>query len=63
MRIHISLPVKDLDKSVEFYSTALGHPVSKLKQDYANFRLDEPAIHLALVASKDKENRVSASHP
>jgi catechol 2,3-dioxygenase-like lactoylglutathione lyase family enzyme len=62
MRIHISLPVKDLEKSVAFYSTVLANPASKLKDDYANFRLDEPAIHLALVAKKDSSSVVSASH-
>ena len=62
MRIHISLPVSDLDKSVAFYSSVLGNPASKLKEDYANFRLDEPAIHLALVARPVNETSISASH-
>ncbi len=61
MRVHISIPVKNLDKSVAFYSTVLDNPASKLKDDYANFRLDEPAIHLALVAKNDA-GPVSASH-
>ncbi len=62
MRIHISLPVADLEKSVTFYSAVLGNQASKLKDDYANFRLDEPAIHLALVAHKHTGTSVSASH-
>ncbi len=62
MRIHISLPVSDLEKSVAFYSTVLNNPASKLKDDYANFRLDEPAIHLALVAKEHSGAGVSASH-
>lgn len=47
-RIHISLPVTDLDRSIRFYETVFGHAPSKRKDDYANFRLDEPPIHLAL---------------
>ena len=62
MKIHISLPVSNLDKSVAFYSTVLGNPVSKLKTDYANFRLDEPAIHLALVARENTGASGNASH-
>jgi catechol 2,3-dioxygenase-like lactoylglutathione lyase family enzyme len=62
MRVHISLPVKNISASVDFYRTALGQPVSKLKDDYANFRLDEPAIHLALVARDGQAGASSASH-
>lgn len=62
MRIHISLPVSDLEKSVAFYSAVLDSPASKLEDDYANFRLDEPAIHLALVSRADAGTSVSASH-
>lgn len=48
MRVHISLPVTSLESSVAFYSALFGEPVTKRRPDYANFRLDEPAIHLAL---------------
>ena len=51
MRVHISLPVKDLEKSRDFYSSLFGAPASKVKSDYLNFRLDKPSIHLALVQS------------
>jgi catechol 2,3-dioxygenase-like lactoylglutathione lyase family enzyme len=51
MRVHISLPVRNLDKSRAFYSGLFGAPATKVKDDYLNFRLDEPAIHLALVQS------------
>lgn len=48
MRIHISIAVSDLSRSVAFYERLFGQPVSKLRDDYANFRLDAPPIHLAL---------------
>lgn len=51
MRIHISLPVTNLDQSLAFYGTVLGQPASKVRDDYANFRLDAPPLHLALVLS------------
>ncbi len=51
LRVHVSVPVSDLDRSIAFYAGLFGVEPSKVKDDYANFRLDEPAIHLALVAS------------
>jgi catechol 2,3-dioxygenase-like lactoylglutathione lyase family enzyme len=48
-RVHINIAVSNLDRSVDFYSTLFGTKPSKLRDDYANFRLDEPGLHLALV--------------
>jgi catechol-2,3-dioxygenase len=48
MRVHISLAVKDLETSLKFYENLFGQPPTKVREDYANFRLDHPAIHLAL---------------
>lgn len=55
MRIHVSLPVRDLAASIRFYETFFGAPASKRESNYANFRLDEPPIHLALVESPEAE--------
>lgn len=57
MRVHISLKVTDLAKSEAFYNTLFDQPASKERPDYANFRLDEPAIHLALVKGDTTPNR------
>lgn len=48
-RVHINIPVQDLERSITFYSKLFNTEPSKLKPDYANFRLEEPALHLALV--------------
>lgn len=48
-RVHINIPVQDLERSIHFYSKLYGAEPSKVKADYANFRLEEPALHLALV--------------
>ena len=48
-RVHISLPVSDLTSSVRFYQDLFGEGPSTLKEDYANFRLQAPALHLSLV--------------
>ena len=58
MRVHISLPVSNLARSQAFYSSLFGQAASKVKADYLNFRLDQPAIHLALVQSDQ-----AAPHP
>jgi catechol 2,3-dioxygenase-like lactoylglutathione lyase family enzyme len=48
-RIHVSLEVADLKRSIEFYSKLFGRQPTKIKTDYANFRMDDPQLHLALV--------------
>ena len=48
-RIHINLTVKDLVRSTAFYTSLFGKQPSKTRDDYANWRLDEPGLHLALV--------------
>lgn len=45
--VHISLNVRDLGRSVDFYRRFLGDP-AKLKSDYAKFVARDPEIHLAL---------------
>lgn len=48
-RVHINITVSDLEASIAFYSRVFGTGPTKQRVDYANFRLDEPALHLALV--------------
>jgi catechol 2,3-dioxygenase-like lactoylglutathione lyase family enzyme len=45
--VHISLNVRDLDRSVDFYRRFFGEP-AKLKPDYAKFVTRDPEIHLAI---------------
>lgn len=45
--VHISLKVRDLSRSVDFYRRFFGEP-AKLKPDYAKFVTRDPEIHLAL---------------
>ncbi len=48
-RVHISLEVSDLNKAVSFYSRLFQSEPTKIKSDYANFRMETPQLHLALV--------------
>ncbi len=61
-RVHVNLNVRDLDRSVAFYRTLFGAEPSKTRADYANFRLDSPALHLALVHKPDHQPIASEQH-
>lgn len=52
-RVHINLPVSNLTSSIAFYSKLFSTEPSKIKPGYANFRLETPALHLALVERAD----------
>ena len=47
-RLHVHLHVEDLEKSVRFYRTLFGVAPSKLKNDYAQWLLDEPSVNFAV---------------
>ena len=49
-RVHVALAVRDVDKSVKFYSTLFGQPPTKTRPGYAKFEVAEPPVHLALNA-------------
>ena len=48
-RVHISHEVSDLAKSIAFYKALFMQEPTKIPQDYANFRMESPGLHLALV--------------
>lgn len=47
-RFHLHVGVKDLDKSVQFYSALFGQKPTKLKPDYAKWMLEDPRINFAI---------------
>jgi catechol 2,3-dioxygenase-like lactoylglutathione lyase family enzyme len=47
-RFHIHVGVKNLDQSVQFYSTLFGQQPTKLKDDYAKWMLEDPRINFAI---------------
>ena len=47
-RFHLHVGVKDLEKSVQFYSTLFGQAPTKLKDDYAKWMLDDPRVNFAI---------------
>lgn len=47
-KLHISLDVTDLERSLAFYRAFFGVEPVKLKPDYAKFDLAEPAVNFTL---------------
>lgn len=53
-RFHIHVAVKDLEKSVQFYSTLFGAQPAKLKDDYAKWMLEDPRLNFAISTRSDE---------
>ena len=47
-RFHIHVGVKDLNHSIQFYSTLFGQKPSKVKDDYAKWMLEDPKVNFAI---------------
>ena len=54
-RFHIHVGVKDLNKSVQFYSTLFGQKPTKLKEDYAKWMLEDPRLNFAISTRPSEE--------
>lgn len=48
LKAHLSLNVRNVEKSVEFYRKMLGIEPSKVRTGYAKFELQNPPLNLAL---------------
>ena len=59
MRPHLSLDVRNVPASVEFYQKVFGVAPQKQTTDYAKFDLTAPALNLALVSSAGKVSAVN----
>jgi len=49
-RFHAHVMVKDLESSVQFYSTLFGTEPAVLKSDYAKWMIDDPPVNFAITA-------------
>ncbi|UPT78583.1 VOC family protein [Sulfurovum sp. XGS-02] len=54
-RLHIHISVEDLEKSIKFYTALFGMEPTKLKEDYAQWLVDDPAVNMAISSGKDKK--------
>ncbi|MBA5866084.1 MAG: glyoxalase/bleomycin resistance/dioxygenase family protein [Nitrospira sp. CR1.3] len=58
MRPHLSLDVRNVPASVEFYQKVFGVAPQKQTEDYAKFDLFEPALNLSLVSTTGRISSV-----
>lgn len=47
-RLHVNILVKDLQKSIDFYSALFASEPTKQKADYAKWMLDDPRVNFAI---------------
>ena len=47
-RLHLHVSVTELDKAIQFYNTLFAEEAAVVKDDYAKWMLDEPAINFAI---------------
>ena len=59
MRAHLSLDVRNVPASVEFYQKVFGVAPQKQTTDYAKFDLTTPALNLAFVSSTGRVSAVN----
>ena len=53
-RMHVSLYVSDIHKTVDFYSTFFGMEPVKIKADYAKYILEKPSLIISFVENKER---------
>lgn len=59
MRAHVSLNVKNVPDSVEFYKKIFGVEPQKQTSTYAKFDLNTPSLNLAMQSGQGEVSRVS----
>ena len=52
-RMHVSLYVADIDKTVAFYQSFFGQEPTKVRPGYAKFTLAEPSLIISFVENKE----------
>ncbi|MEM9222277.1 MAG: ArsI/CadI family heavy metal resistance metalloenzyme [Pseudomonadota bacterium] len=53
-RLHVHVSVEDLDRSVAFYSALFAAEPTRLEDDYAKWRIDDPRINFAISTRRAK---------
>jgi catechol 2,3-dioxygenase-like lactoylglutathione lyase family enzyme len=53
-RMHVSLYVSDIEKTVQFYSDFFGTVPTKVKPRYAKFTLDNPSLIISFVENTER---------
>jgi catechol 2,3-dioxygenase-like lactoylglutathione lyase family enzyme len=51
-RVQLALNVGDLEASIEFYTKLFQTPPNKIRENYANFAIEQPPLKLVLIAGE-----------
>ena len=54
-RVHIHISVDDLKKNKSFYTAILGAEPTKVKDNYIQWLIDDPALNFAISNGRDKQ--------
>ena len=54
-RLHIHISVEDLDTSRRFYTALFGMEPTKIKADYLQWLVDDPAVNFAISSGRAKK--------
>jgi catechol 2,3-dioxygenase-like lactoylglutathione lyase family enzyme len=52
-RMHVSLYVSDMQKTIAFYNSFFGQEPQKVRPMYAKYILDKPSLIISFVENKD----------
>ncbi len=61
-RIHVAIPVQDIEASVAFYEQLFEQPPTKLRADYAKFEVADPPVNYTLNRTADVVAPSSPQH-
>lgn len=53
-RLHVHVSVENIDENIKFYTTLFGSEPTKVKEDYVQWLLDDPALNFAISTGKSK---------
>ena len=53
-RMHVSLYVSSIQKSIQFYSALFGREPSKIRTGYAKYTLENPSLIISFVENKER---------
>ena len=62
LKVHVSVNVRDMGKSIDFYTRMLGVEPSKVRTGYAKFDVRNPPVNLALNEVPDLAGPGALSH-
>ena len=54
-RLHMHISVEDLEKSSNFYTALFGTQPTKVKEDYVQWLVDDPAVNFAISVGNGKK--------